>query len=135
MSKNICPCCGGYSEYLDIEAERTQILCTGCEIKLYFPLHEIMNKLNVSKEEAYNLIKNSEGEKNKMKKVTIRLLGGMALEVLSIRSQDDPNRVVTNLSFNEIYKCITNSKFIVASTLEGSEYLINTNHITCIKKS
>lgn len=68
-------------------------------------------------------------------KVTIRLLGGMALEVFSIYSQDDPNRVVKNLSLDEIYKCIANSKFIVASTLEGSRYLINTNHITCIKKS
>lgn len=132
MSKNICPCCGGYSEYLDIiEAERTQFLCKGCEIKLYFPLHEIMNKLNVSKEEAYKLIKNSEGD-NKMKKVTIKLLDGVISNVFRIYSQDDPNREVKNLSLNEIYKCIANSKFIVVSTLEGSVYLINTSYIVCI---
>ena len=57
MSKNICPCCKGHSEHLDIETEESQLLCTGYEIKLYFPLHKIMKEFNVNKEEAYNIIR------------------------------------------------------------------------------
>ena len=57
MSKNICPCCNGHSEHLDIETEESLLLCTGCEIKLYFPLHKIMKEFNVNKEEAYNIIR------------------------------------------------------------------------------
>lgn len=64
MSKNICPCCKGHSEYLDIKTKESQILCTGCEIKLYFPLHKIMDEFNVNKQEAYKLlIKKCEGKK------------------------------------------------------------------------
>lgn len=63
MSKNTCPCCKGHSEYLNIETEKSQFLCTGCEIKLYFPLHEIMNELNVDKEEAYNIIRRESKQK------------------------------------------------------------------------
>ena len=59
MSKNICPCCKGHSEYLDIKTEESQFLCTGCEIILYFPLHKIMNEFNVDKEEAYKLLTNN----------------------------------------------------------------------------
>lgn len=44
MSKNICPCCHGHSDYLDMPEQTSTFLCTGCEIKLYFPLHEIMEK-------------------------------------------------------------------------------------------
>lgn len=63
MSKNTCPCCKEHSEYLNIETEESQFLCTGCEIKLYFPLHEIMNELNVDKEEAYNIIRRESKQK------------------------------------------------------------------------
>ena len=58
MSKNICPCCNGHSEYLDIKTQNSQFLCTGCEIKLYFPLQKIMDESNVNKEEAYKLLQN-----------------------------------------------------------------------------
>lgn len=55
MSKNTCPCCHGHSDYLDIPEQTSAFLCTGCEIKLYFPLHEIMEKRNVNKEVAYKI--------------------------------------------------------------------------------
>ena len=56
MSKNICPCCHGHSDYLDMPEQTSTFLCTGCEIKLYFPLHEIMEKRNVNKEVAYKIL-------------------------------------------------------------------------------
>ena len=43
---------------LDIKTQNSQFLCTGCEIKLYFPLHKIMDESNVNKEEAYKLLQN-----------------------------------------------------------------------------
>ncbi len=61
MSKNICPCCKGKAEYLDIEAEYSEYLCVGCEIKMYDELHAVMDKLNMNKEQAYCYLMESVG--------------------------------------------------------------------------
>ena len=70
MSKNICPCCGGKSEYIDIAEENTERLCAGCEIKLYFPLHRIMSLYNVNKEEAYKILRERDNESKESEKDT-----------------------------------------------------------------
>ena len=57
MSMNICPRCGGKCEYLDVkEPPVLHYLCTGCEIKIYYPLHHLMNEKGISKEEAYKIL-------------------------------------------------------------------------------
>lgn len=58
MSLNTCPCCKGHARYSDIKSEESHFLCAGCEIELYAPLHKIMNEMHISKEEAYEILKN-----------------------------------------------------------------------------
>lgn len=80
MSKNICPCCHGHSDYLDMPEQTSTFLCTGCEIKLYFPLHEIMEKRNVNKEVAYKILsRNKTCKQMKLRftcKYVFHLIGG-----------------------------------------------------------
>jgi len=60
MSKNICPSCKGKSEYLDCPDKESAFLCTGCEIKHYFELRNIMKANNCSKEDAYRKLQNND---------------------------------------------------------------------------
>ena len=50
--KNICPCCNGVCPTKELE-EDTHELCTGCEIKHYRPVHEIMDRFGIGSGEAY----------------------------------------------------------------------------------
>lgn len=59
MSKNICLCCKGKSEYLDSTDKFSEFLCPGCEIKIYYKLHNVMEEFNFSKEEAYKYLRNN----------------------------------------------------------------------------
>ncbi len=56
MSKNICPCCDGKSEYLDISDRHSSFICVGCEIKIYHQLHDIMDREKLNKEKAYQYL-------------------------------------------------------------------------------
>lgn len=56
MSKNICPCCNGKADYLDISDKYSYFLCSGCEIKLYHKLHNVMDDMHYTKEEAYQYL-------------------------------------------------------------------------------
>lgn len=59
MSKNICLCCKGKSEYLDCTDDFSEFLCPGCEIKIYDKLHNAMEELSLNREEAYKYLKNN----------------------------------------------------------------------------
>lgn len=56
MSKNICPCCKGKAEYLNSTHKHSSFLCAGCEIKIYFQLHDVMDTENLDKEKAYQYL-------------------------------------------------------------------------------
>lgn len=58
MSKNICPRCKGKAEYLDITRKYSSFLCVGCEIAIYFQLHDIMATESLDKEKAYQYLVN-----------------------------------------------------------------------------
>ena len=88
MSKNICPCCKGHSEYLDIETEESQFLCTGCEIKLYFPLHKIMEEFKINKEDAYNIIRKDQTKMRTNNAITRESMDMIVEEIIGIMNAD-----------------------------------------------
>lgn len=56
MSKNICPCCKRESEYLNSTRKHSSFLCAGCELEIYFQLHDIMATEGLDKEQAYQYL-------------------------------------------------------------------------------